>query len=51
MWDKKGENLTYKWLRLLKEQQKKPVAIIAGDSQTGYSGKALESILKQKLNL
>ena len=22
MWDKKGENLTYKWLRLLKEQVK-----------------------------
>ena len=44
---KYGENLTYKFFRLLKEQQKKPVAIIAGDSQTGYSGKALESILKQ----
>jgi hypothetical protein len=47
MWDKKGDNLTYKWLRLLTEQQEKPVAIIAGDSQTGPSGKALESILKQ----
>ncbi len=42
-----GENLTYKFLRLLREQQEKPVAIIAGDSQAGYSGKALEALLKQ----
>ena len=46
MWDKKGENLTYKWLRLLTEQNTDKLAIIVGDSQTAFSGRALENILK-----
>ena len=48
MWDKKGENLTYRFLKLMTEQEKqKPFAIIAGDSQTGPSGRALEKILRK----
>ena len=48
MWDKKGENLTYKFLRLLREQNEKKLALIVGDSQTGYSGRELEKLLKSK---
>jgi len=46
MWDKKGENLTFKWFRMLSEQSQDKLAIIVGDSQTAYSGRALENILK-----
>jgi len=46
MWDKKGENLTYKFFKLIKEQSEKRLAIIVGDSQAGISGKYLEEILK-----
>ena len=46
MWDKKGENLTYKFFRLLTEQDKPKLAVIVGDSQTAYSGGILEKILK-----
>ena len=46
MWDKKGENLTYKFFRLLTEQDKPKLAVIVGDSQTYHSGGALEKILK-----
>ena len=49
MWDKRGENITYKFYKLLREQSEtdKKLAIIVGDSQAGISGRALESILKQ----
>jgi len=46
MWDKKGENLTYRFLRLLTEQDTSKLAVIVGDSQTAFSGRALENILK-----
>ena len=46
MWDKKGDNLTRKWFRILSEQNQDKLAIIVGDSQTAYSGRALENILK-----
>lgn len=46
MRDKKGENLTFKWFRMLSEQNQDKLAIIVGDSQTAYSGRALENILK-----
>ena len=46
MWDKKGENLTYRWLRLLTEQDRPKLAVIVGDSQTAISGRILEKILK-----
>ena len=34
MWDKKGENLTYKFFKLLAEQNRPKLAVIIGDSQT-----------------
>jgi len=47
MWDKKGENLTYKFLRLLREEKTpKPKALVIGDSQAGWTGLALENGLK-----
>ena len=46
MWDKKGENLTYRFLRLLTEQDRPKLAVIVGDSQTAISGRILEKILK-----
>ena len=46
MWDKKGENLAFKWFRMLSEQNQDKLAIIVGDSQTAYSGRALQRILK-----
>lgn len=47
MWDKKGENLTYKFLRLLREEKTpKPKALVIGDSQAGWTGQALENGLK-----
>ena len=33
MWDKKGENLTYRFLNLIKEQTAGKRALIIGDSQ------------------
>ena len=47
MWDKKGENLTYRFLKLIKEQTTEKRALIIGDSQGGSSatGGALTSIL------
>lgn len=48
MWDKKGENLAFKWFRMLSEQNQDKLAIIVGDSQTAYSGRRLENILKRK---
>ena len=47
MWDKKGENLTYRFLRLLTEQSAGKRALIIGDSQGGSNatGGALASIL------
>jgi len=47
MWDKKGENLAFKWFRMLSEQNQDKLAIIVGDSQTAYSGRALQRILKR----
>jgi lysophospholipase L1-like esterase len=46
MWDKKGENLTYKFFKLLAEQNRPKLAVIIGDSQTYHSGGALGKILK-----
>ena len=46
MWDKKGENLTYKFLKLLTEQDRPKLAVIVGDSQTAFSGGALEKKLE-----
>ena len=46
MWDKKGENLTYKFLKLLTEQDRPKLAVIVGDSQTAVSGGALEKKLE-----
>ena len=43
---KYGENLTYKFFRLLREQDRPKLALIVGDSQTGYSGRELEKLLK-----
>ena len=43
---KYGENLTYKFFRLLREQDRPKLAVIVGDSQTGISGRILEKILK-----
>ena len=47
MWDKKGENLTYRFLNLIKEQTTGKRALIIGDSQGGSNatGGALASIL------
>ena len=47
MWDKKGENLTYKFFKLLQEQSAGKRALIIGDSQGGSNatGGALASIL------
>ena len=47
MWDKKGENLTYRFLKLMTEQSAGKRALIIGDSQGGSNatGGALASIL------
>lgn len=45
MQDSFGNNSTFDWFRLLQEQEQKKLAIIAGDSQVGHSGKALETLL------
>jgi hypothetical protein len=46
MWDKRGENLTYRWLKRLSEQQNLGNVLIAGDSQSGGIGRSLEAKLK-----
>ena len=47
MWDKKGENLTFRFLKLIKEQAIRKRALIIGDSQgaSNATGGALASIL------
>ena len=49
MWDKKGENLTYRFLNLIKEQTTGKRALIIGDSQgaSNATGGDLASILSK----